>query len=116
MRIFGKKIKINPAKDKKKAMPDGLWSKCPSCEQLIFNKILDENLRVCNKCDYHFPLTCWERVRMLADEDSFRELAAELESGDPLNFQGPKSYKEKIIDEQRLTQIRVSSWGRWGRW
>ncbi len=109
MRIFRKKIKTAPTKDKRKAIPDGLWSKCPQCGQLIFNKLLEENLKVCNKCNYHFPLTCWERILITVDEGSFSELFYNLESEDPLAFQGPKSYKEKLKDEQRRTGLKEAA-------
>ena len=109
MRIFKKKIKVSGSRDKRKGMPDGLWSKCPRCNQLIFNKILEENLKVCNKCGYHFPLTCWERVRIIADDGSFVEYFSNLESEDPLNFEGPKSYKSKIKEEQKRTSLKEAA-------
>ena len=101
MRIFNKKIKVSAPKDKRRVMPDGLWSKCPKCNQLIFNKILEENLKVCGKCQHHFTLTCWERVKFLVDENSFVEFFSQFEPQDPLNFKGPKLYKDKIKEEQR---------------
>jgi len=109
LRIFKKKIKVSGSRDKRKGMPDGLWSKCPRCNQLIFNKILEENLKVCNKCGYHFPLTCWERVRIIADDGSFVEYFSNLESEDPLNFEGPKSYKSKIKEEQKRTSLKEAA-------
>lgn len=107
MRIFGKKF--TSAKDKRKAIPDGLWSRCPRCDQLIFNKILEENLKVCTKCNYHFPLTSWERIQLLTDEGSFRELYAHIESEDPLEFKGPKSYKEKLEEDQQKTSLKEAA-------
>ena len=87
-------------------MPDGLWSKCPSCSHLIFNKILQENLKVCSKCNYHFSLTCWERVELLVDCGSFTEFYKDMESLDPLLFSGPKSYKEKLKEDTELTGLK----------
>ncbi|MCM8773125.1 MAG: acetyl-CoA carboxylase, carboxyltransferase subunit beta [Candidatus Omnitrophica bacterium] len=106
MRIFGKKLNSKDKKSKKKDIPNGLWNKCPDCNQLIFNKILEENLKVCNKCNYHFPLTCWERVNLITDADSFCELYPNLEAEDPLEFKGPKSYKEKLREEQLATGLK----------
>jgi acetyl-CoA carboxylase carboxyl transferase subunit beta len=94
---------------KKASMPDGLWSKCPSCTNLIFNKILDENLKVCPKCSYHFQLTCWERIGTLADKNSFKEVAEDLTSADPLNFSGPKTYLEKLKDAKSKTQLKSAA-------
>ena len=109
MRIFRKKIKPSGAKDKRKGVPDGLWSKCPRCNQLIFNKILEENLKVCNKCGYHFPLTCWERVMVITDDGTFVEYFSDLETKDPLNFKGPKSYRDKVKEEQKRTSLKEAA-------
>ncbi|MBU1112274.1 MAG: acetyl-CoA carboxylase, carboxyltransferase subunit beta [Candidatus Omnitrophica bacterium] len=108
MKIFKKPF--GGLRKQKKNIPDGLWSKCPSCSQLIFNKILGDNLKVCPKCNYHFLLTCWERVDLLADADSFSEIASELNSLDPLEFSGPKTYKEKLeqaVEETGLKEAAV---------
>lgn len=105
MRIFKKPFRYTLAK-RKKEMPDGLWSKCPSCSHLIFNKILQDNLKVCPKCNYHFSLTCWERVELLVDGDSFNEFYKDMESLDPLLFAGPKSYKEKLKEDTELTGLK----------
>jgi acetyl-CoA carboxylase carboxyl transferase subunit beta len=87
-------------------MPDGLWSKCPQCSQFIFNKILKENLKVCPKCNYHFPLTCEERIKLLADKNSFKEFYDSLASLDPLEFCGPKSYKDKLKEAKKSTSLK----------
>jgi len=105
MRIFKKPFRYTLAR-KKKEIPDGLWSKCPSCSHLIFNKILQENLKVCPKCNYHFSLICWQRIELLADEGTFVELYKDLESADPLNFSGPKSYKDKLKEDTELTGLK----------
>ena len=109
MRIFKKNLKYTTVKAKKKNIPNGLWSKCPKCSQFIFNKILRENLRVCPKCDYHFLLTCWERIDVLADEGSFKEFYSDFESLDPLEFSGPKSYKEKLKEGKETTSLKEAA-------
>ncbi len=108
MRIFKKPFGLN-LKKKKKNIPDGLWSKCPKCSHLIFNKLLEENLKVCTQCSYHFPLTCWERLNYLVDEDSFSEIAAELTSSDPIEFAGPKTYKDKLEDARKKTGLKSAA-------
>lgn len=105
MRIFKKPFRYTLAR-KRKEIPDGLWSKCPSCAHLIFNKILQENFKVCPKCNYHFSLVCWERIELLADSDSFTELYKDMESLDPLNFTGPKSYKDKLKEDADETGLK----------
>jgi len=107
MRIFKKPLKYTIVKAKKKIIPDGLWTKCPKCNQFIYTKILNENLKVCPKCQYHFPLSCQERIKLLTD--SFKELYANLESADPLEFKGPKSYKEKLEEEKKKTSLKEAA-------
>ena len=108
MRIFKKKFSYGLRK-RKKNIPDGLWSKCPNCSHLIFNKILDENFKVCPKCEYHFSLTCWERVKLLCDEESFIEESADLTSRDPLNFSGPKTYQDKLSEAMHKTGLKEAA-------
>lgn len=90
---------------KKKNIPPGLWSKCPSCEQALFHKDLKECYSVCPECDYHFIIGAWERIEQLSDEDSFEERHAGLLSVDSLEFQGVKSYGEKLREDQEKTKL-----------
>lgn len=77
-----------------------LWTKCSRCQQLVYNKELESNLRVCPKCGYHFRLSAWERVSITVDEGSFREMDAGVTSADPLAF---PDYQEKLRrDRERL--------------
>ncbi|MBI4003764.1 MAG: acetyl-CoA carboxylase carboxyltransferase subunit beta [Candidatus Omnitrophica bacterium] len=85
----------------KSDIPAGLWTKCESCAQLIYNKALEENLRVCSKCDFHFPLTAPQRIALTLDEGTFTEWDAELAPLDPLQFRVPQPYAEKVTEEQR---------------
>ncbi|MEI8348747.1 MAG: acetyl-CoA carboxylase, carboxyltransferase subunit beta [Candidatus Omnitrophota bacterium] len=105
MKIFKKPFRYTLAR-RRKEIPDGLWSKCSSCSHLIFNKILHENSKVCPKCNYHFTLTCWERVDLLTEKESFKEFYKDMESLDPLNFAGPKSYKDKLKEETEATGLK----------
>ena len=89
-----------------RGVPAGLWTKCEACSQLLYHKALEEDLRVCSACDFHFPLTARERLRLLIDEGSFEEWDAELAPADPLQFQGPKaSYAQKLKEEQQTCQM-----------
>lgn len=90
---------------KKKRVPDGLWSKCSKCSNLIFNKILEENLKVCPKCGHHFILNCHQRLAMLVDKDTFVEFDKTITSDDPLKFSGPKSYVNKLTDAKTKTKL-----------
>src|ERR1700692_2222800 len=64
---FLKKPKIGSDKSrtKKRDIPEGLWTKCPSCESMVFDKELDANLKVCPKCQHHFPIGSRERIHSL---------------------------------------------------
>jgi len=84
-------------------IPDNLWVKCSSCRELIYQKQLIDNLRVCPKCGYHMQLTAREWLSLL-DADSFVEHDADLAPGDPLNFVSPKdNYAQKLIESQART-------------
>lgn len=80
----------------KRAVPDGVWEKCPGCGEPIFIKELEKHSKVCPKCDFHFPLTAHERVHYLVDAGSFEELWANLCPEDPLCFVAGKSYTDSL--------------------
>ena len=108
MPLFLKKPKYTIVKVAKKRgdIPSDLWTKCEDCKELIYNKKLDENLRVCPKCNFHFSISAPDRVKLTLDEGSFKEMDADMESLDPLSFEGPKTYKEKIKKDQELTSLK----------
>jgi acetyl-CoA carboxylase carboxyl transferase subunit beta len=90
----------------KRDIPAGLWTKCDGCGALLYNKALEEQGKICPKCDYHFPLTAQERLASLLDMGTFEEWDADLMPMDPLHFQGPKSYAEKLEEDQRTCSMR----------
>ncbi len=90
---------------KRREMPEGLWTKCVECGEIIYNKTLEEDYKVCPKCDYHFTLSAPERVAQLIDEGTFSEMDKDLKSADPLNFKGPKSYSSKLKEDQLATGL-----------
>lgn len=92
-----------PGKSRKREMPDGLWLKCPACNEMIFGEELAKALRVCPLCGHHFPMSRSERLAMLVDEKSFEEWDATLSSIDFLGFVGPASYQEKLEENRRAT-------------
>lgn len=105
MALFGKP-KYTIVRLKKREIPDGLWTKCESCSAILYNKNLDEEFKVCPKCDYHFTLNAHERINFLADKDSFQEYDKEMSSVDPLEFKGPKTYAEKLAQDQQATGLK----------
>jgi acetyl-CoA carboxylase carboxyl transferase subunit beta len=92
--------------DKKRELPTGLWQKCPACSELIHNLELQQNFRVCPRCDHHFVQSAAERVEMLVDRDSFEEQDAGMFSVDTLKFTGQASYTERLKSYQKKTGLK----------
>ena len=88
---------------KKRDIPEGLWTKCPSCGTMIYDKELDENLKVCAKCQHHFPIGSRERIHSLVETCTFEEMDAEMTSVDPLKFSG---YKGKLDRDRKNTVLK----------
>lgn len=106
MAIFGRPKYTVVKAAKKREMPSGLWVKCEDCGEIIYSKQLEENLRVCPKCNYHFTLGAQDRIKTLLDEGSFVEQDANMISEDPLSFVGVKNYKDKIKEDQASTGLK----------
>ena len=95
MAFWGKKVSI---KVRKKEIPDGLWTKCSQCQELVYNKELEEAFMVCPKCGFHFILPARRRLDLLLDENSFTEINADIRSVDMLNFVDTKPYAKRIAE------------------
>ncbi|MCX8053571.1 MAG: acetyl-CoA carboxylase carboxyl transferase subunit beta, partial [Armatimonadetes bacterium] len=89
------------------ALPDGLWTKCPGCGEILFNKELEKNLRVCNKCGHHYRLSARERIQITADEGTFVEVETGLVSVNPLGF---PDYESKIARDKARTGLEAVSY------
>jgi acetyl-CoA carboxylase carboxyl transferase subunit beta len=81
---------------------DSVFTKCESCAQPIYEKELETRFNVCPHCEFHYPLSAPERIRLLSDEDSFSERDAEVTPGDPLGFEG---YVEKLVGARNQTEL-----------
>ena len=91
----------------RKEMPEGLWTKCPGCEQMLYRSAVEKNLDVCPECDHHFRIGAVTRIRHLADEDSFQQMHADLTSGDPLDFKfRGTTYKQRVKDDEKKSGAR----------
>lgn len=104
MALFGKP-KYTIVKIKKKEIPDGLWTKCEGCSETLYNKTIEENFKVCPKCGYHFSVGAYERINLLLDKDTFQEYDKDMLSADPLEFKGPKTYKDKLLADKQITGL-----------
>jgi acetyl-CoA carboxylase carboxyl transferase subunit beta len=82
----------------KKDIPDGMWTKCDGCGEMIHRKQLEENFYTCIKCNYHFRIGSQEYITVLLDKGSFRETDKKMRSNDPLEFSDTKQYKDRIAD------------------
>jgi acetyl-CoA carboxylase carboxyl transferase subunit beta len=103
---FVKKPKLGSAKSRKREIPEGLWTKCPKCSTMVFDKELDENLKVCTHCQYHFPIGARERIHSLVETCTFEELDADMVSVDVLSFTGAASYTSKLEKYKKSTGLK----------
>ncbi len=126
------------ARRPKRGVPEGLWKRCPGCQQTIFRKQAERALGVCPECDYHWYVPARQRIEQVLDEGTFEEWDAELEPADPLDFVDKVPYPQRLKNEQARTglrdaavvgtgmiraaawrlasPIRPSSWAAWARW
>lgn len=95
-------IKKGVSVENKPSIPGGLWIKCDKCGQIIYKEDLDNNFKVCPYCDHHFRMTARERVDFIADQDTFIEFDENMQSVNPLDFQG---YEEKIQGLMKKTGL-----------
>jgi acetyl-CoA carboxylase carboxyl transferase subunit beta len=105
-------IKLPSFRSRRNAYPPDLWTKCPSCEEMLFNKQLDKVMRVCPSCGHHFRLSADMRLDQLLNPGSFEERDAGLQSVDPLGFVDQKTYPDRIAAAQVATGMRDAAiWG-----
>lgn len=87
----------------KKVMPEGLWSKCPACETVLYRADLENNLEVCPKCGHHHRIDARARLDMLLDAEGRHEIGVEVTPLDTLRFKDSKKYSERLTEAQRAT-------------
>ena len=87
----------------KKAVPEGLWAKCPSCNAVLYRAEMERNMEVCPKCGHHNRIGARRRLDLFLDPEPREEIAADLESGDPLKFKDSKKYRERLSAAQKKT-------------
>jgi len=101
-----------PFGGRRQSYPTDLWTRCPDCQEMVYNKSLDKNQRICPRCGHHFRLRVDARIAQLLDRDSFREQDAGLESVDMLGFVDQKPYPERLEAARAGTGIRDAAvWG-----
>jgi acetyl-CoA carboxylase carboxyl transferase subunit beta len=91
----GKREELKPS--------DQLWVKCNSCSEIIYRRVIERNLQVCPKCNYHFQIPARRRVDWIVDPGAFIEHDADLISADPLEFKDSKRYPSRVKESQEKT-------------
>ncbi len=85
----------------KRAVPEGLWAKCPGCSAILYRAEMERNLDVCPKCNHHNRIGARRRLETFLDPEPQEEIGANLESMDPLKFKDSKKYKERLSQAQK---------------
>ncbi|RMG54539.1 MAG: acetyl-CoA carboxylase carboxyltransferase subunit beta [Acidobacteria bacterium] len=107
MPLFRKKKrlrKLEPAEERT-VRTEGVFIKCEKCREVLYRKDVEENLRVCPKCGYHFKISARRRLELLFDDGRYQEHDAQLVTTDPLNFVDKKSYKQRLAEMQKATGL-----------
>ncbi|HGS4462186.1 TPA: acetyl-CoA carboxylase, carboxyltransferase subunit beta [Vibrio metschnikovii] len=99
-RLLDKKNRIG---NRKASIPEGIWTKCPACEQILYRIALEENLAVCPKCDHHMRMTARQRLDHFLDSEDRIEIGSEYEPKDVLNFKDLQRYKTRLALAQKNT-------------
>ena len=98
------KILPSIGKNAKKNIPEGLWSKCPECNRVLYQEELERLYYVCPKCDHHLRISARKRLESFLDVEHQFEIAINLQSVDPLKFKDQKKYKDRYIEAQKSTK------------
>ncbi len=96
--------KIKRRIDSKKSVPEGLWSKCPACSEVLYKADLENNLEVCPKCDHHHRIGARHRLEMFLDAEGQHEIGAHITPLDPLKFKDSRKYPERLKEAQASTR------------
>lgn len=97
---------ITTSTSEKKETPEGLWHKCSNCKTVHTQEEFIKNFYVCDRCSFHERIGSEEYFHILFDEGSFEEIAENLSSGDPLEFEDTKKYRDRIISTQKNTGLK----------
>jgi acetyl-CoA carboxylase carboxyl transferase subunit beta len=95
--------KIRTEASSKSAVPEGLWSKCPSCNAILYKAEVERNLEVCPKCGFHMRISGRKRLHWFLDPGNRLEIGENLVSVDPLKFKDSKKYKDRLAQAQKAT-------------
>lgn len=102
-KLLPPKIKREQGAQRRSNLPEGLWSKCPSCEAVLYATDLEKNLNVCPKCGHHNRLNSRQRLDLLLDPEGRFEIGSEVVPVDSLKFKDSKKYPDRLMEANRLT-------------
>jgi acetyl-CoA carboxylase carboxyl transferase subunit beta len=102
-------VSVSASRRPKRGVPEGLWQRCPGCQQTIFRKQAERALGVCPECDYHWYVSARDRIVQVLDEGTFEEWDAHLEPTDPLGFVDKTPYADKLKKEQARTGLKEAA-------
>ncbi len=97
-KLLPPKIKRESGALRRNALPEGLWSKCPTCEAVLYSTDLESNLHVCPKCGHHNRISARQRIDMLLDPEGRFEIGAEVVPIDVIKFKDVKSYPKRLME------------------
>ncbi|MBS3954152.1 MAG: acetyl-CoA carboxylase carboxyltransferase subunit beta [Methylomicrobium sp.] len=97
-------IRTEGSSKKKGTVPEGLWTKCPSCSAILYNTELERNASVCPKCEHHMRISARTRLELFLDKNDQEEIGAGIKPTDPLKFKDSKKYKDRITQAQKQTK------------
>lgn len=110
-KLFGLKKNVNARQFTQKDIPDQLYTKCGSCQEMIYYEDLNNNTQVCPKCEHHFPLTAPQRIVSVVDEGTFREFNRAMKTKNHLQFPEYDSKLEKAAKASGLKEAVVTGYG-----
>lgn len=97
--------KTNIEGTEQKEMPDGLWTKCPECKEVMYKTELEEHFFCCKSCSYHFRIGSKEYISIIIDEGTFAENFQSIKSSDPLEFTDSKHYSDRLVTMYNKTKL-----------
>ncbi len=104
MSWFGKLIPSRIKTEKRtRSVPEGIWSKCPACDAVLYRAELERNVFVCPKCSHHLRIGARHRLQLFLDAGTLKELGAKLQPVDVLRFKDSKKYRDRIVQAQKVT-------------
>jgi acetyl-CoA carboxylase carboxyl transferase subunit beta len=86
-----------------RSVPEGVWCKCPACDNVLYRAELERNLHVCPKCDHHQRINARTRLESFLDDNERHEIASDVKPVDMLKFKDSKKYKDRITQAQKST-------------